>query len=62
MVEPAGKEFLENFLTTGSIMSYVYSKLERSLFGVTALFCVGGLSISLGLILAYDLRLADAWL
>jgi hypothetical protein len=43
-------------------MSYVYSRLERSLFGATALFCVGGLSMSLGLILAYDLRLADAWL
>jgi hypothetical protein len=42
-------------------MTYVYSKLERSLFSATALFCTGGLSMSLGLILAYDLRLADAW-
>jgi hypothetical protein len=42
-------------------MSYVYSRLERSLFSATALFCAGGLSMSLALILAYDLRLADGW-
>lgn len=40
-------------------MSVVFSKLN--LFDHTALFCAVGLSISLVLVLTYDLRIADAW-
>ncbi len=43
-------------------MSYVYSRMMRSPFSTTALFCAGGLSMSLVLVLAYDLRLGDGWL
>jgi hypothetical protein len=43
-------------------MSFVYSTLERSLFNATGLFCAGGLCMSLAIVLAYDLRIADLWI
>ena len=49
----------EGFLKEGSIMFLANSsKLERSLFNQTALFCAVGLFVSLALVLAYDLPLA----
>ena len=45
----------------GWTMSFVFSKLERSLFGQTAVFSVVGLCVSLVLVLAYDLQIEAAW-
>ncbi len=36
---------------------YLCAKLECSLFNQIALFCVGGLSMSMALVLAYDIRI-----
>jgi hypothetical protein len=43
-------------------MSIVFSKLQGSFFSQTAAFCVVGLCLTFVLVLACDLRIADAWI
>jgi hypothetical protein len=43
-------------------MSILFSKLQGSIFSQTAAFCAVGLSVSFAVVLAYDLRIADAWI
>jgi hypothetical protein len=45
----------------GWTMSFAFLKLERSLFGQTAVFSVAGLCVSLVLVLAYGLQIEAAW-
>jgi hypothetical protein len=40
---------------------YLCAKLECSLFNQIALFCMGGLSMSMGLVFAYDIRI-ESWM
>jgi hypothetical protein len=41
--------------------NYLCAKLECSLFNQIALFCVGGLSMSMVAVLAYDIRI-ESWM
>jgi hypothetical protein len=43
-----------------SVRKFFCSSLECSLFNQIALFSIAGLSVSLALVLAYDLRI-DSW-
>jgi hypothetical protein len=40
----------------------MFSKLQGSYFSQTAAFCAVGLCVSFVLVLACDLRVADAWI